>query len=102
MCITNPDHARLQLRATRALLKFCEEHGDDTSGLKDIRACIAALEANETQKALASYRKVPLGGAGCFDDWFPPVVYEHETGEYVSAVFEALISRWIQMMHLCI
>jgi len=35
-----------------------------------------------------------FGGMGRFDDWFPLVVYEHEDGDYVWAVFEALVERF--------
>lgn len=91
-------YLQMQLRASRALLKFCEEHHYDTSWLSNIRACIAALESNEIEKAWYQFLQVPIGGHGCFNDWFPPVVYEHETGEYAWEVFEALVYRWNVLM----
>jgi len=58
------------------------------------------LESGETSSAVKSYKEVPLGGNGCFNDWIPPVVYEHETKEYVWAIFEALVSQWSILMRL--
>jgi hypothetical protein len=96
-------HAVAQLRATKALLKFCNEHGrseDDYIG--SIKSCSEALEEKDIKTAIKHYLDVPLGGNGCFNDWWPPVVYDHETDEYVWAVFEALTSTWSRVMRLSV
>ena len=95
-------HIHLQRRATRALIKFCEDHGGDANSVADLRACLRALEWEDMDAALSHYRRVPLGGMGCFNDWFPPAVFSHETPEYVEAVFEALVTQWSLAMQLSI
>lgn len=92
-----------QLRATNALLKFCYEH-ERTEGdsVNSIQACAKALESKDIKGAVSHFLNVPLGGNGCFNDWWPPVVYEHETDDYVWAVFEALTSTWSHMMSLSV
>jgi hypothetical protein len=85
-----------QLRATKALIKFCEEHG--RIDLRYLHACQSALEGGDVLKAVEAYGQVPLGGMMRFDDWFPPVIFPHENREYVWAVFEALVERWSRLM----
>jgi hypothetical protein len=94
------NHIHSQQRATRALIKFCEEHGDEYPSVGELRTCLEALEQGDIKVAVQSYQKVPLGGMGCFNDWLPPVVFSHETPEYVQAVFEALTSHWSLLMRL--
>jgi hypothetical protein len=87
-----------QRRATRALLKFCDDHGYNVAGVQDIRACLAALEAGERSTAVAAFKRVPIGGMGCFNDWWPPAIGPLETEEYASAVFDALVYEWHRRM----
>jgi hypothetical protein len=93
-------HLHSQRRATRALIKFCSEHGDEFPALTNLKECLIALDRGQVKEAVECYKKVPLGGMGCFNDWLPPVVYEHETLEYNQAVFEALTTQWSLMMRL--
>ncbi len=93
-------HIHSQQRATRALIKFCEDHGDSGQWVKELSSCLKALNRGDIKTAVDSYQKIPLGGMGCFNDWFPPVVFTHETPEYVQAVFEALTTQWSLLMKL--
>ena len=93
-------HVIPQSRAANALLKFCKEHNYQSEYLIEIESCVNALESKSIRKAVMSFKKVPLGGNGCFNDWWPPVVYPHETKEYVWAEFEALVERWARLMSL--
>lgn len=93
-------HVRSQLSASRSLLKFCEEHNYKSKWLENLRQCIKSLETGHIASAVESYRAVPLGGNGCFNDWWPPVVYENETEEYISSVFEALVGQWARLVAL--
>lgn len=52
--------------------------------------------------AIKAFQAVPLGGNGCFNDWYPTVVFAHEDREYVATVFEALVSNWSLMMGLSV
>jgi hypothetical protein len=63
---------------------------------------LASLEAEDIAAALKWFQQVPLGGNGCFNDWFPPTAFPHETDEYVWTVFEALVANWSFMMRLSI
>lgn len=89
-----------QQRSTRALIKFCEDHGNNVDGLRELRACLRALDRKDMKSAVAAYEGIPLGGMGGFDDWLPPVVFAHETPEYTRAVFEALITQWNLTMQM--
>jgi len=93
-------HIHEQARATRALVKFCDDHGCTSQWLDDVRKCSAALEREDVVAAVQSYQRVPLGGNGCFNDWFPPAIFENENGEYAWTVFEALCTQWSCMMSL--
>jgi hypothetical protein len=84
-------------RATRALLKFCDDHGNTVNAVNDLRACLAALQAGERSRAIAAFKCVPVCKDG-FSDWFPPAVSPMETEEYSWAVFEALVERWHRLM----
>jgi hypothetical protein len=90
-------HADL-LRAGRAVLKFRREHRFPESGLSDLAASVAALESDDFAGAARHFRRIPFGGMGTFNDWWPPVVYEHEDEDYVWTVSEALDERWLRLM----
>ena len=86
---------------TRTLVKFCEDHKYPDAGLSEVRQCLAALERADVTAAVQAYEKVPLGGRmGYFDEWVPPVVFSHETPEYVHFVFAALVAQWRSTMDL--
>lgn len=93
-------HVIVQERATQALIKFCDDHDYDVDGVEELRTCVKALKRKDMKKAYDIYQTIPLGGMGCFDDWLPPVVFKHETPEYVRGVFEALITQWSLLMQL--
>ncbi len=86
------------ISATRALLKFHHDHQGAEGATKQLQAYLNALEEDDFQAALKLFHAIPLGRMGCIDDWFPPVVYEHENEEYVDAVFRALIERIFRLM----
>ena len=93
-------HMLIQLRATQALLKFCEDHRYPSERLAKLRQCLEYLDSGCIEKAFDRYEAIPLGGKRCFNDWLPPVVFDHEDAEYVWAVFEALCDHWSRMMKL--
>jgi len=89
-----------QRRATRALIKFCEDHQYDVGGVQELRVCLKALDRKDMESAVQAYLRVPLGGMGCFDDWLPATRFAHETTDYARAVFEALVTQWNLLMKL--
>lgn len=93
-------HVHAQLRATRGLLKFCHDHGCKSPYLRDVEDCARALERGDMAESIEAYQRVPLGGSSCFNDWWPPAVFEHETEDYASGVFEALCLQWSLLMRL--
>jgi hypothetical protein len=82
------------LGAARALLKFSREHGHTPGALAPLEACISALERGDFRTAISEFERMSFGGMGRFDDWYPPVIYEHEDEAYVQTVFEALVERF--------
>ncbi len=84
----------VQKRYTKSLLKFCYDHNYQSTYIKCVEDCLKALEAGDGCLAYQAYAEVPLGGNGCFNDWWPPVVFQHEDENYVWSVFEALVSQW--------
>lgn len=89
-----------QIQSTKALILFCEKHDNNVSTVNSLRECLKALEARDIREATRHYRAVPLGGMGCFNDWWPKAGCEHETDEYACAVFDALVERWSRLMRL--
>jgi hypothetical protein len=89
-----------QTSATKALIKFCEDHGYVSAYVDTLRKCLVALEEKDLATAVSHFRNVPLGRMGCFDDWWPKAAGNHETDEYACAVFEALTERWFRLMNL--
>jgi hypothetical protein len=89
---------RLQLEATRALIKFITEHNGEIDG--DLNKCLLALESGDTLRAVEAAKLVKPFGMGSLTDWFPPVVYENETKEYVATVLNALVRHWCHMISL--
>ena len=90
------------IRATKALIKFCEEHKFDLIYFTNVKDCLNFLEKGEVTNAYEAFKQIPSGKEG-FGEWWPPAVYPNETGEYAWAVFEALYERWCRLMeHLSI
>ncbi|WP_139203186.1 hypothetical protein [Amphritea atlantica] len=92
----------VQLKATNALLKFCQEHNYKDPRMVHLEACKNALAEKKINMAIEEYKNIPLGGNGCFNDWWPEPVYEHETDEFAEAVFQALTERWSRLMSLSV
>lgn len=97
--VYGPNTFTAERRATRALLKFCADHGCTHSALADIRASLGALEAGEKSNAVAAVKRIWMGKEG-FGDWWPPAASPSETEEHAWAVFEALVERWYRLMML--
>ena len=90
-----------QRKVTKALLQFCEDHRYPSLGLAEVRECLKALQQNDMKSASEFFQKVPLGGRmGYFDDWYPPVVFPHESQDFVQVVFQALLNEWDRVMKL--
>jgi len=86
-------------KATDTLLKFCIDHKMDSGKyIESIKKCLISLQEKDIKTAVDHFLEVPLGGNGCFNDWWPPVVYEHENSEYVYGVFIALTAYWSRLM----
>ena len=87
----------VHIRATKALIKFCEEHDFDLIYFPKLQDCLNYLEKGEVTNAYEAYTQIPSGKDG-FGDWWPPVTHPNETEEYVWAVFEGLHERWCRLM----
>ena len=91
-------HLSYQLRATRALVKFIRDHNGSVDD--DLGSCLNALERKDVAAAAKHARNVKVGGMGSITDWFPPVVFPHETQEYVWAELDALAYNWARLLAL--
>jgi hypothetical protein len=86
-----------EIRTTRALIKFCEDHDYDLVHIAQIKKCLANLEKGRISEATENYLAVPHCKDG-FWDWWPQKKFPHETDDYVWAVFEGLAERWARLM----
>jgi hypothetical protein len=86
--------------ATRSLIKFCRDHGNDVQSVRLLDRCLEALELGQVEAALSYYKSIPLGGMGCFNDWLPPAVNASETVSGASATFDSLVSEWALSMRI--
>lgn len=94
----NSVHLTYQLRATRALVKFIRDHQSAVD--EDLIKCLEALEKKDVSSAVTHAQNVKVSGMGGITDWFPPVVFPHETKEYVWAELEALAYNWARLISL--
>jgi hypothetical protein len=94
------DYMSMQSTATRALLKFCQDHDVGGTYVEDLRKCLLALTSSDIESAVKHYRAIPVGNMGCLDDWSPHAACEHENDEYAREVFQALIEHWVRLMNL--
>jgi hypothetical protein len=92
-------HRAEVIRMSRALVKFCRDHRNGAVG--HLQGILDALEKDDFKTASARFRSLSTGPYRC-DDWFPPVVFEHEDEDYVWSVFESLVERWHRLMTLAL
>jgi hypothetical protein len=90
----------MQKRAARALVRFCSEHRCQHPAMERLRECLAALEAEDAERAYAAYKAVPLGGTGHISDWKPSPLPEREDAQYADVIFHALVHYWSYAMNL--
>jgi hypothetical protein len=103
--IASPDNFIMKFRsvyvptieATRALLKFCQEHQGVAANA--VQLCLQALESGNYAESKKTFKAIHFGANGSFD-WFPPVVFSNENAVYVQAVYDALVERWHRLMTL--
>jgi hypothetical protein len=80
------------------LLQFCADHDYQSEYLVHIRASLDALTKDDIDGAVGAYRKVPLGGMGCFNDWGPTVLVLGESDRQARTAFDRLTRRWSNLM----
>jgi len=83
--------------ATKALIKFCEEHEGEFK-VAPLRIFLSALEHDDKFAAEKAFKGMYFGGINSFADWFPPAKFNNETPEYVQEVFVALTVQWYELM----
>jgi hypothetical protein len=88
----------VEIRATRSLLKFHDDHKTIHGNLVHVRECLRALEAGEKSNAVDAFKQVWRGKESLGDVW-PDAVFPHEDADYVWGVSEALFVRWCQLMN---
>ncbi len=94
MTSTQPIGTPGQLRATRALLKFCRDHKHTPFFVAKLEECLAALEKKDKATVLNIVALFSRAGMGSYMDWYPEVINESEDDEYVETVWWSLTSNW--------
>ena len=87
-----------QIKATKALLKFCREHHHTPFWIQSLEACVNALEQKKEQDVREIRSRFSRGGMGSYVDWYPEVVFPNEDADYVVAVWHGLDGYWREMM----
>lgn len=87
-----------QLRATRALLKFCRDHKHTPFFVGKLEECLTALEARDSAKVIEISALFRRAGMGSYQDWYPEVISENEDPEYVETIWWALNANWHQAL----
>lgn len=83
-----------QLRATRALLKFCRDHEHTAFFVGRLQDCLVALEEQDSNTVHEILNLFSRSGMGSYSDWYPKVICEHEDEEYVETVWWSLVANW--------
>ena len=87
-----------QKKATRALLKFCQEHGHAPFWIEHLGKISQALEARDVVEIKSLVSLIRRAGMGSFHDWFPSVAFQNEDDDYVDSLFNALYGYWVEMV----
>lgn len=86
-----------QLRATKALQRFCRENNHTPFWQGKLSACVAALEARDEKTVSEIYKLMRRAGMGSFLDWFPqPAAIEDN--DYAETLWRALNGHWAQQL----
>lgn len=83
-----------QLRATRALMKFCRDHRHNPLFVEKLGDCLAALESKDKERVMNIMELFKHAGSGSYLDWRPEVTADNEDPEYVETVWWALNANW--------
>jgi len=85
---------------TKALLKFCNEHGlaDSSPKIEHIKSSILAIEKSDVEAAKRHYDDIGIFQKEGFFEWYPEINFPNETREYVNVIFQSLIQRWAKLM----
>jgi hypothetical protein len=83
-----------QKAVTRALAKFCREHGHAPAWVQELEQFAEALEKRDVYALKVAIRRFTHAGMGSFIDWFPSPSFPNEDEEYVECVWHALYGHW--------
>jgi hypothetical protein len=89
---------KAQIKATRALLKFCQEHRHAPFWVQSLSDCLAALEQRDDARIVEVLERFNRSGMGSYLDWYPEVVFPNEDEDYVEVVWFGLNGYWREMM----
>jgi len=83
-----------QIRATKALLKFCRDHNHTPFFIAKLEECVCALENKDKDSVFAIVDLLSRAGMGSYLDWYPDVINANEDPEYVESVWWSLDASW--------
>ena len=87
-----------QIASTRALKRFCEQHGHASGWLERLGLCLSAMDAQEPPRLREALRPFSRAGMGSFIDWFPSSTLPSEDAEYVETLWNALYGHWREQL----
>tara|TARA_B100001063_G_C16617526_1_gene478918 strand:+ start:170 stop:460 length:291 start_codon:yes stop_codon:yes gene_type:complete len=87
-----------QISTTKALLKFCSEHGCSQFWIERLTEIVNLLVLDDKMDVLIKYKLFKGGGMGSFLDFWPEVSFEHETPEYLEVIWWSLLGHWRSQM----
>ena len=87
-----------QIKATKALLKFCREHHHAPIWIQSLSDCLVALEQKDEVRVRELVDRFNRAGMGSYHDWYPDVVFPNEDDDYVVTLWLGLHGYWHEMM----
>ena len=86
-----------QKAVTRALTKFCRDHGHAPAWIEELNRFAEALEKRDVYSLKRGIERLSRAGMGSFLDWFPPALANEDDG-YVECVWNALYGHWYEQV----
>lgn len=82
---------------TKALLRFCREHGHSPYWTERVADCLTALNEKNMPRVEDLVRALAQARSGSFMDWDPSHPDKVEA-EYLGTLWNALLGLWLEQM----
>lgn len=88
-----------RIKTTKALLRFCREHGHSPFWTERVAECLAALNEKDIPRVEELMRVLAQARMGSFLDWGPAHT-DGEEAEYLDTMWNALLGLWLEQMNV--